>query len=45
MLKEGAENVSPFGMSFYDFSNILCFLMLTEHAMSYLFTYVKSFDI
>lgn len=45
VLREGAENASPFGMSFYDFSNILCFLMLAEHFMSYLFTYIKNNDI
>ena len=32
-------------MSYYDFSNILCFLMLTEHVMSYFFTYIKSYSI
>ena len=43
--EQSQEAIMSFGMGFYDLSFMLTYLLLAEHSLSYLFSYVKMYDI
>ena len=45
MREQSKEAIMNFGMSYYDLSFMITYLMLAEHSLSYLFSYVKMYDI